>query len=46
SFLPNLIKIKTSASQQLQPQTINALNNLLVLWNQNPLAIDNSLTIT
>ena len=32
--------------KQLQPQTIDALNNFLILWNQDPLAVNNSLIIT
>ena len=38
--------MNTPATQQLQPQTIAALNNFLTIWNQDPLAANNSLTIT
>ena len=32
--------------KQLPPPTIDALNNFLMLWNQDPLAVNNSLIIT
>ncbi|CAG8748239.1 14065_t:CDS:2, partial [Ambispora leptoticha] len=41
NFLPNILKIEISILQQLQPQTRDALNNFLVLWNQDPLAANN-----
>ena len=38
--------METSYTQQLQPQTLNALNSFINIWNQDPLATTNSLVIT
>ena len=36
----------TPATQRLQSQTIKALEDFLEIWNQDPLAMNNSLAIT
>src|SRR5437868_9818083 len=38
--------MNTPNTQQLQPRTLNALNNFLSIWNQDPLASTNSLVLT
>ena len=38
--------MKTSNTQQLQPRTLNTLNDFLSIWNQDPLASTNSLVPT
>jgi hypothetical protein len=35
-----------TSNTQLQPQTLNALNEFLTIWNQNPLATNHSLVLT
>ena len=37
--------MNTSNTQQLQSQTLNALNDFLSIWNQDPLASTNSLVL-
>jgi hypothetical protein len=38
--------MNTPNTQQLQPRTLNALNDFLSIWNQDPLASTNSLVLT
>ena len=38
--------MNTPDTQQLQPQTLNALNDFLSIWNQDLLASTNSLVLT
>ena len=38
--------MNTQNTQQLQPQTLNALNEFLTIWNQDPLATNHSLVLT
>src|ERR1044071_8939149 len=38
--------MNTPNTQQLRPQTLNALNEFLTIWNQDPLATNHSLVVT
>src|SRR5437016_5548289 len=38
--------MNTPDTRQLQPQTLNALNDFLSIWNQDLLALTNSLVLT
>jgi hypothetical protein len=38
--------MNTANTQQLQPQTVNAINEFFRIWNQDPLATTNSLVLT
>jgi hypothetical protein len=38
--------MNTQNTQRLQPQTLNALNEFLTIWNQDPLATNHSLVLT
>ena len=38
--------MNTSNTQQLQPQTLNAISEFFRIWNQDPLATNHSLVLT